>query len=47
MKTMSPKKIMFGFINMADYYCTFDSIDDILLQIKSILAVRFCILLIA
>ena len=38
---------MFGLINMADYYCTFDNIDDILCQIKSILAVRFCILLIA
>ena len=38
---------MFGLINMADYYCTFDNIDDIPCQIKSILAVRFCILLIA
>ena len=27
-------KIMFGLINMADYYCTFDNIDDILCQIK-------------
>lgn len=40
-------KIMFRLINMADYYCTFNNIDDILCQIKSILAVRFCILLIA
>ena len=40
-------KIMFRLINMADYYCTFDNIDDILCQIKSILAVCFCILLIA
>ena len=40
-------KIMFGLINMADYYCTFDNIDDILCQIKSTLAVRFCILVIA
>ena len=40
-------KIMFGLINMADYYCTFDKTDDILCQIKSILAVCFCILLIA
>ena len=38
---------MFGLINMADYYCTFDKIHDILCQIKSILAVCFCILLIA
>ena len=38
---------MFGLINMADYYCTFDKTDDILCQIKSILAVCFCILLIA
>ena len=40
-------KIMFRLINMADYYCTFNNIDDILCQIKSILAWRFCILLIA
>ena len=40
-------KIMFGLINMADYYCTFDNIDDILCQLKSILTVRVCIILIA
>lgn len=40
-------KIMFGLINMTDYYCTFDNIDDILCQLKSILTVRVCIILIA